>query len=238
MGSNTKPDDFTNRTTSQEAPGTSGTRRNVGTPRGSDSEDFMRIEDQQQEMERDRYRGDFDDSLSQNESGSVNVASNIENDWSNYNYPDMRGSGFDARDLQKPAFRRTNTDKSLEGSFTTSNTRLADGSTYTGEMCHGQLHGRGVWLSATRESHYKGEFFQNKQHGYGVYTWDNHCTYEGQYVWGLKDGQGSCTWNDGRYYEGEWIQGKRSGIGTYRGSDNGEAWSGVWIDDRPIARYE
>ena len=64
-----------------------------------------------------------------------------------------------------------------------------------------QGQGHLVWHNGKE---YKGEFFQDKRHGYGEFFW-----------------------KDGRYYKGGWEDGKQHGEGEFRQKD-GILLKGLW----------
>jgi hypothetical protein len=70
-------------------------------------------------------------------------------------------------------------------------------------------------------------------HGEGVFTWPlsgGHVkVYKGQYRDDKKHGYGEMSWSeDGRKYAGQWANGKQHGHGTYVSSGGGEPISGEW----------
>jgi hypothetical protein len=105
---------------------------------------------------------------------------------------------------------------------------------------------------------YKGEWQNNKKHGYGIQVWANGNKYEGdwsrgfreghgvfwvkknkklqkQYAgnWkrGLKDGLGVFFYGNGDRYEGNWGNGVRQGRGTLFFA-NGDVYVGDWNEDK------
>ena len=48
-----------------------------------------------------------------------------------------------------------------------------------------------------------GEWYEDKQHGYGIETWMDDAKYEGNYDNGRKHGIGTFIWADGSKFIGE-----------------------------------
>eukprot|EP00466_Bigelowiella_natans_P009427 jgi/Bigna1/79142/fgenesh1_pg.60_\ len=105
---------------------------------------------------------------------------------------------------------------------------------------------------------YKGEWQDNKKHGFGTQVWAKGNKYEGQWIegfrhgrgtfwvksgkklrkqytgnWskGLKHGLGVFFYKNGDRYEGEWNNGVREGKGTLF-SENGDQYNGMWRQDK------
>jgi hypothetical protein len=76
-----------------------------------------------------------------------------------------------------------------------------------------RAQGYGVFIDATG-ARYEGEWYEDKQHGQGVETWEGgKARYTGEFHMGRKNGRGKFEWDDGSYYEGEFIDGNFEGIG-------------------------
>jgi len=80
---------------------------------------------------------------------------------------------------------------------------------------------------------YKGEWINNKKHGYGIQVWSNGNKYEGDWAKGFRDGHG-VFWvkKDGKLrkqYAGNWKRGQKSGLGVFFYPD-GSRYEGNWED--------
>lgn len=80
---------------------------------------------------------------------------------------------------------------------------------------------------------YKGEWQNNKKHGYGIQVWSNGNKYEGDWAKGFREGHG-VFWikKDGKLrkqYAGNWIKGHKAGLGVYFAPD-GSRYEGNWED--------
>mmetsp|Transcript_18050 Transcript_18050/g.20215 ORF Transcript_18050/g.20215 Transcript_18050/m.20215 type:complete len:144 (+) Transcript_18050:152-583(+) len=130
---------------------------------------------------------------------------------------------------------------------------------YTGQIKVGTKtwHGYGIaeWTNKDgSKEEYKGCWKDNRQYGYGTYTWPDGSVYEGQWT-GFKQGVGLYFYPNGDKYEGEWREDKPHGIGIkwvskkgrYEGSwkfDNKDGYgnwynargknvsSGIWVQDK------
>lgn len=76
---------------------------------------------------------------------------------------------------------------------------------------------------------YKGQFFEDKYHGFGEFTAVDGSKYVGEWKNGLMSGNGTYTWPDGAKFTGRWENGKIEGPGTYT-DEEGQVWTGVWKD--------
>lgn len=78
---------------------------------------------------------------------------------------------------------------------------------------------------------YKGEYKDNKRHGYGTYIWKDEKSkgqkYEGYFVKNLMHGKGTMTFSNGDKYVGEFKNDKYHGEGTYYFS-NGTVLEGMF----------
>jgi hypothetical protein len=83
---------------------------------------------------------------------------------------------------------------------------------------------------------YEGTFARGRYHGSGTFTAADGSVYVGEWRQGLRHGRGEWTGparTDGEIaYRGDWADGLRCGRGTAR-YVSGEAFTGVFIDDRP-----
>ena len=71
-------------------------------------------------------------------------------------------------------------------------------------------------------------------HGEGLFTWpDCGKVYKGEYRDDKKHGYGEISWPDGRKYAGQWVNGKQHGHGTYV-SSKGETVQGEWLNGKRI----
>lgn len=82
---------------------------------------------------------------------------------------------------------------------------------------------------------YEGEWKDNKQDGYGVYTYSNNDIYKGYFKEGVRHGhgllrKGNFTTNSASVYIGEWIGGKQSGYGVLDDIATGEKYLGNWFE--------
>eukprot|EP00547_Thalassionema_nitzschioides_P004547 CAMPEP_0194205718 /NCGR_PEP_ID=MMETSP0156-20130528/4933_1 /TAXON_ID=33649 /ORGANISM="Thalassionema nitzschioides, Strain L26-B" /LENGTH=775 /DNA_ID=CAMNT_0038932075 /DNA_START=51 /DNA_END=2378 /DNA_ORIENTATION=- len=106
---------------------------------------------------------------------------------------------------------------------------------YEGEFCQGKLlrDGRGVCLYQSNGTLYEGDFFQNREHGYGtLYTSDrSKKIYEGEWERGKFQGRGIYYYHhtDARF-EGEFKENCRHGVGKYC-LPNQSTYDGEWRDD-------
>lgn len=73
--------------------------------------------------------------------------------------------------------------------------------------------------------------------GIGVYTWQDGRQYRGEYKDDKKHGYGIYTWSDGRTYSGHWCRGKQHGLGTY--SVPGQSTKcGLWEEGKRIEWFD
>ncbi len=81
-----------------------------------------------------------------------------------------------------------------------------DGSKYKGETWDGKRHGQGVWQrpDGTR---YAGEWKNDRPDGQGTISWPDGKKYVGQWKNGKRHGQGAEIYPDGKMIEGEWEAG-------------------------------
>ena len=73
--------------------------------------------------------------------------------------------------------------------------------------------------------------------GIGVYTWQDGRQYRGEYKDDKKHGYGIYSWSDGRIYKGHWCRGKQHGLGTYEVPGT-PTKSGLWEDGKRIEWFE
>jgi len=69
--------------------------------------------------------------------------------------------------------------------------------------------------------------------GTGEFTWSDGRKYKGQYLEDKKHGYGEFEWKDGRKYKGNWAYGKQHGKGVYV-SANGQEKDGEWYEGRKL----
>ena len=74
---------------------------------------------------------------------------------------------------------------------------------------------------------YKGDWLNNKRHGYGFWMRPDGTRYEGEWANDKPNGRGTLISKDGRKYSGEWLNGRRNGLGTMIYPD-GRKQSGIW----------
>ena len=68
--------------------------------------------------------------------------------------------------------------------------------------------------------------------GSGIYKWNDGRVFKGQYKDDKKHGYGVYTWADERQYCGYWYMGKQHGIGTYFIKKENKLKYGLWEDGR------
>lgn len=73
--------------------------------------------------------------------------------------------------------------------------------------------------------------------GVGVYTWQDGRQYRGEYKDDKKHGYGVYTWSDGRTYAGYWCRGKQHGLGTYAVPGQ-QTKSGLWEEGKRIEWFD
>ncbi|MCM3131128.1 MULTISPECIES: MORN repeat-containing protein [Paenibacillus] len=100
------------------------------------------------------------------------------------------------------------------------------GETYLGQMMNGLKCGTGVyrWSDGSK---YEGQWFNDKEYGFGVKEYANGDFYRGEWKDGLYDGNGIYKWNDGTVYEGGWVDNLEHGYGTKIHRD-GYVQKGFW----------
>lgn len=103
----------------------------------------------------------------------------------------------------------------------------SNGDKYDGFYLEGKRRGYGV-LEIGGKVVYRGEWFDNKKHGYGCNIHED-ATYVGSYVRGIRKGFGVAFYKNGDVYVGEWENDRRSGKGTYIFA-NGNRIEGWWKD--------
>ena len=80
-------------------------------------------------------------------------------------------------------------------------------------------------------SYYKGEYKDNKKHGYGKYFWASGAYYEGEFKDNYLHGYGKHVWADGNIYEGMFKEDKPNGFGRLIISSGG-VYEGEWKDEQ------
>ena len=73
--------------------------------------------------------------------------------------------------------------------------------------------------------------------GMGVYTWQDGRQYRGEYKDDKKHGYGIYTWSDGRTYAGYWCRGKQHGLGTYSVPGSPMKY-GLWEEGKRIEWFD
>ena len=73
--------------------------------------------------------------------------------------------------------------------------------------------------------------------GIGVYTWQDGRQYRGEYKDDKKHGYGVYTWSDGRTYSGHWCRGKQHGLGTYSVPGQQTKY-GLWEEGKRIEWFD
>ena len=96
--------------------------------------------------------------------------------------------------------------------------RLPDGSTYTGPLQDGKLHGHGT-LEWTNGNRYEGGFVDGLMDGGGVFSYASGDRYEGGMRAGFSHGLGRLEFAGGGDYQGEFHDGYPHGEGTLRNPD-------------------
>ncbi len=77
---------------------------------------------------------------------------------------------------------------------------------------------------------YRGEWLNEKMHGFGTMKWDVGDSYEGNWKNGWRTGFGKYYWANGDRYEGNWYNNKMHGFGKYFWT-NGKRFEGNWVND-------
>jgi hypothetical protein len=111
---------------------------------------------------------------------------------------------------------------------------------YVGELGRNKiLQGFGVFTFTKppfEGNKYEGEFFYNRLHGHGHYSYHNGDVYTGQIIQNEITGFGVwCSSNKAEKYMGEFWKGKKQGTGTYFFS-NRDKYVGEWVDDKATGR--
>lgn len=107
--------------------------------------------------------------------------------------------------------------------------KLADGSTYIGEILDGRLEGAGVieWPGGSR---YEGEFRDGVLHGKGVYVDSFGTRYEGDFRDGHLTGTAQIEYQDGSQYEGDARTWMMHGEGIYTTGD--QEYRGTFVEEK------
>ena len=95
------------------------------------------------------------------------------------------------------------------------------GMIYKGQFKAGMRHGKGNWIENVNGegATYAGDYYKDKKHGIGIYTWPSGNQYRGNYVNDKRNGYGEMYWTDGSFYKGEWKDGIQNGKGKITFSD-------------------
>ena len=73
--------------------------------------------------------------------------------------------------------------------------------------------------------------YNDEEHGYGIFVWNNGDKYVGEWRNGEKHGHGISYYSDGDKYDGEWRDDQKHGHGIFYYSD-GDKYDGEWRDDQ------
>lgn len=73
--------------------------------------------------------------------------------------------------------------------------------------------------------------YNNEEHGYGTFVWNDGDKYVGEWRNGDFNGHGVYYYSDGDKYDGEWRDNKRTGYGTLRHS-NGNYYVGYFLNNQ------
>ena len=84
---------------------------------------------------------------------------------------------------------------------------------YKGDFKNDKLHGYGIIDFLIEGQTYEGNFENNEINGKGVYKWKNGDIYEGDMKNGKMNGNGKYIYFDGKIYEGQYINGIKEGKG-------------------------
>ena len=123
---------------------------------------------------------------------------------------------------------------------------LADGSIYEGQVEECLISGKqitcinsdGIYTFQTKTGYvYKGEIYDNKPNGQGIFTSPDGQSYQGEFKDGKLNGKGVMIYPDGRRYEGEYKDNKRDGYGIMNYQDGGlyqegSRYEGDWKNDK------
>jgi len=77
---------------------------------------------------------------------------------------------------------------------------------------------------------YKGNFVNDKRHGYGEYYWNTGDVYKGNWANDQKSGSGKMTWANGTYYDGQYQNDVFSGYGVK--DYGGMRYEGYWSNGK------
>lgn len=116
--------------------------------------------------------------------------------------------------------------------------KWSKGMIYKGQFKHGMRQGKGLWMEHEDGSgaNYNGEYYKDKKHGIGVYTWPSGNQYQGNYVNDKREGYGEMCWTDGSYYKGEWKDGIQHGKGKIVFADGvvkeGQFVNNMYVDSK------
>jgi len=104
---------------------------------------------------------------------------------------------------------------------------------FKGEWFQDKPHGRGVYQSQDDEKFtYDGEFFEGNFHGDGKKVWPNKDQYEGQFEHNRVEGKGTFRFAEAEeQFQGEFMNGKWHGTGTYTWKD-GSTFDGQWTNGK------
>lgn len=83
--------------------------------------------------------------------------------------------------------------------------KFADGSQFTGTFSKDLINGTGEFTSS--KFNYKGEYKDNKKHGFGEFVWANGARYTGHFRNGKREGYGEYIDENNKSYKGRWKEG-------------------------------
>ena len=84
---------------------------------------------------------------------------------------------------------------------------------YIGYFLNNELNGKGLLVDKNNKLIYKGEFYKNKKHGFGLLKYNNGDQYEGNFENDKIEGNGEFHFSNGDTWEGVFQNGMKNGIG-------------------------
>lgn len=106
---------------------------------------------------------------------------------------------------------------------------FVDGSTYTGDLKDGFLHGSGTYYWKNGNV-YQGNWANGHMEGVGTLHYANGDKYEGEWLKGQPHGKGTLSLANGLCFAGCWNHGKKDGLGKLYSQNSQEFISGFWKD--------
>ena len=113
----------------------------------------------------------------------------------------------------------------------------ANGIKYIGFFHKNKLAGKGIYMDQHNKIFYKGHFYNNKKHGYGILSYYNNDYYEGNFYNDNMEGNGTYHFNNGDLWEGTFKKNMKNGIGVFI-KYNGEISLVQYENDNYIGGYE